>query len=183
MKPRSALLLAAAPAIAGVVLASLSPALAQTRKQPGKEAGTFQIGTFGDWGAYVSGKDRSKICYAMSQPKERSPKGLTRDPAYIFISSRAGDGAKHEFAVIMGYPLKPGASASATIGPASFVMLTKDKSAWLRNAAEENQMLDALRKGTAMVVKGTSAKGNDTIDRYSLSGAGQAIERMQRECP
>jgi len=183
MKPRSALLLAAAPAIAGVVLASLSPALAQTRKQPGKEAGTFQIGTFGDWGAYVSGKDRSKICYAMSQPKERSPKGLTRDPAYIFISSRAGDGAKHEFAVIMGYPLKPGASASATIGPAQFQMLTKDKSAWLKNAAEEPQLLDQMRKGATLIVKGISAKGNETTDNYSLSGLSQAIERVQKECP
>lgn len=166
-----------------VAVGAATPALAQRKAAAPKEGGTFQIATFGDWGAYVSGKDRSKVCYAMSQPKDRSPKGLTRDPAFVFISNRAGDGAKHEFAVIMGYPLKPSGAASAAVGAVNFTMLSKDKSAWLKNAAEENQMIDAIRKGSAMIIKGTSIKGNETTDRYSLTGAGQAIERMQKECP
>lgn len=178
MKPITPLILS------GLLVAGFAaPALAQAKKQSAKDSGTFQVATYGDWGTYVSGKDRGKVCYAMSQPKDRTPKGLQRDPAYLFISNRSGDGAKHEFSIIMGYPLKPGAAANATIGGSNFTMLTKDKSAWLKNAAEESQILDAIRKGSALVVKGTSIKGNDTTDRYSLSGAGQAIERMQKECP
>lgn len=165
-----------------VLLAVSAPhsAMAQAKKQAPKEGGTFLIQTFGDWGAYTSGKDKTKVCYAMSQPKERGPKGLTRDPAYVFISHRGA--GRYEMSVIMGYPLKPGVAASATIGADTYDLLTKDKSAWLKEEKEEKEMVESLRAGAAMIVKGTSAKGNETTDRYSLTGAGSAIDRMQKEC-
>lgn len=177
----------AASALAFAPTAALAQKKAAT-KQPAKEApagpaGTFLIATFGDWGAYTSGKDKAKVCYALSQPKERLPKGLNRDPAYVFISNRLGDGVRNEFSVIMGFPLKVGGAASVTVGSAAFQMLTKDKSAWLRNAAEEAQLIEAMKKGSALVIKAASIKGNETTDRYSLSGLGQAIERAQKECP
>ena len=163
---------------------AVAPALAQKKKvEAAGPAGTYLIATYGDWGAYTSGKDKSKVCYALSQPKERLPKGLNRDPAYVFIANRPGDGARNEFSIIAGYGMKPGSSASAAVGPANFQMLTKDKSAWLKNAAEEAQLLDAMKKGRDLVIKGTSAKGNETTDRYSLSGMAQAIDRAQKECP
>lgn len=168
---------------------AVTPALAQKKKKEEPKAaaqagtGTFQIDTFGDWGVYTSGKDKQKVCYALSQPKERLPKGLTRDPAYVFISNRPGDGARNEFSIIMGFALKPTGVATATVGTVSFQMLAKDKSAWLKNAAEESQLLDAMRKGKDLIVKGTSARGNETTDRYSLGGLGQAIDRAQKECP
>jgi invasion protein IalB len=163
-------------------------AAAQARKKNEAEtktaaSGTFLVATYGDWGAYVSGKDKTKVCYALSQPKERLPKGLNRDPAYMFISNRLGDGVRNEVSLIMGFPLKAGAAATATVGSASFQMLTKDKSAWLKNAAEEAQMIEAMKKGNALIVKASSLKGNETTDRYSLSGLAQAIERAQKECP
>ena len=177
------------PVLALTVLAlAASPALAQRKKEEPKAAatagtGTFQIATYGDWGVYTSGKDKQKVCYALSQPKDRLPKGLNRDPAYVFISNRPGDGARNEFSIIMGYPLKLNGIATAAVGTTTFQMLAKEKSAWLKNAAEESQLLEAMRKGKDLTVKGTSAKGNETTDRYSLSGLGQAIERAQKECP
>ena len=79
--------------------------------------------------------------------------------------------------------MKPGGPASAAVGNATFQMLTKDKSAWLRNAAEEAQLLDAMKKGKDLVIKSISGRGNETTDRYSLSGLSQALERTQKECP
>lgn len=177
MKARELALVAAA----GLLIAT--PALAQQKKKEAAPAGTFLIASYGDWGAYTSGKDKSKVCYALSQPKERLPKGLNRDPAYIFVTNRPGDGTRNEFSVIVGYGLKPGSPATAAVGNANFQMLTKDKSAWLRNAAEEAQLLDAMKKGRDLVIKGVSGKGNETSDRYSLSGLAQALERAQKECP
>lgn len=171
--------------VAGCVIALAGPAAAQQKKKEAVAgpAGTYLIASYGDWGAYTSGKDKTKVCYALSQPKERLPKGLNRDPAYIFVSNRPGDGTRNEFSVIVGYGLKPGSPSTATVGAANFQMLTKDKSAWLRNAAEEAQLLDAMRKGKDLVIKGMSGKGNETTDRYSLSGLAQALERAQKECP
>jgi invasion protein IalB len=178
MPIRLVLVLAASVAFA-------APGLAQAKKAAkpapaAKEGGTFEIGKFGDWGAYVSGKDKTKVCYAMSQPKDRAPKGLNRDPAFLFLSHRGA--GRSELAVIMGYPLKPGSLASATIGGDKYDLLTKDKSAWLKEEGEEKDMVASLRSGSALIVKGTSVKGNDTTDRYSLAGAGAAIDRMAKEC-
>lgn len=184
MNSKPLIVLAALFVAAAAVQAQAAPkkAAAKTEAKQGP-GGTYLVASYGDWGAYMAGSDRSKVCYALSQPKQRLPAGLTRDPAYVFISNRPGDGARNEFSVIMGYPLKPGGASSATVGGAQFQMLTKDKSAWLKNAAEEPQLLDVMRKGSTLVVKGISAKGNETTDNYSLSGLSQAIERVQKECP
>lgn len=144
---------------------------------------TFLVGTFGDWSAYTSGKDRAKVCYALSQPKDRKPAGLNRDPAYIFISNRMADGARNELSVIMGFPLKAGSEAQATLGRTTFALLTKETNAWLKNPAQESQMIDAMKRSGDLVVKATSLRGNDTTDRYSLRGLAQAIERIGKDCP
>lgn len=164
---------------------SAAPALAQrNRPEQGAQAsGNFLIVTYGDWGVFTTGKDKGKVCFALSQPKDRAPKGLNRDPAYFYVTNRIGDGARNEVSLLMGYPLKAGGPATIAVGGTTFQLQAKDKSAWLRNAAEEGQLVEAMKKAKDVVVKGTSAKGNETTDRYSLSGLGQAIERAQKECP
>ena len=57
------------------------------------------VGTFGDWGVYEAQSAKSKICYALAQPKQRTPASPKRDAAYIFISSRPGEGVRNEISV------------------------------------------------------------------------------------
>lgn len=142
------------------------------------------VGTYGDWGAYHSQAGKSKTCYALAQPKERLPKGLNRDPAYVFISTRPSEGVRGEISVIMGFPLKEGASeASADVGAAKFELIAKGENAWVKNAAEEAQLIEAMRKGSRLTVKAPSKKGNVTTDHYSLGGLAQALDRVARDCP
>src|SRR5690606_16974352 len=56
---------------------------AQAATGPG---GASLVSSHGDWGVYTAQTGRSKICYALSQPQERLPKNLNRDPAYLFVS-------------------------------------------------------------------------------------------------
>lgn len=169
-----------------LLIAALAPAEAQRKKEAAKsgqaDTGNYKIADYGDWDVLTSGKDKQKVCFALSKPKERLPKTLTRDPAYFYISNRSGDGARNEVSILMGYPLKPGGASTITVGAASFQMQTKDKTAWLKNAAEEGQLVEAMKKGKDIVVKGTSARGNETTDRYSLTGLAQAVDRAQKEC-
>jgi len=144
----------------------------------------LELGKYGDWGAYQTQSGKSKICYALAQPKDRQPTTLKRDPAYIFISHRPGEGVRGEVSVIMGFPLKEGANdASADVSGANFGLITKGTNAWVKNVAEETQMIDAMRKGSKLVVKAPSAKGNVTTDTYTLGGLAQALDRVQKECP
>ena len=141
------------------------------------------VGTFGDWGAYEAQGAKSKICYALAQPKERTPAALKRDQAYIFISSRPGEGVRNEVSVIMGLPLKEGSGdAKAEVGTTTFDLVTKGQNAWMKNAAQEGQLIDVMKKHGRLVVKAPGAKGALATDSYSLSGLGQALDRVAKDC-
>jgi hypothetical protein len=142
------------------------------------------VGTYADWGTYLSQGAKSKICYALGQPKDRSPSSLKRESAYVFISSRPGEGVRNEVSIIMGVPLKDGANGGkAQVGSASFELVAKGQNAFIKNAAEEGQFVESLRKrGSRLVIKIPTSKGAVVADTYSLSGVSQALDRVAKEC-
>ena len=72
--------------------------------------------------------------------------------------------------------------ATATIGAANYVMYTQNDGAWVKNAAEEAQMVEAMRKSSDLVVKSESARGTKSIDTFSLKGIGEALDKVAAEC-
>jgi hypothetical protein len=149
------------------------------------EAGKpVQVASFGDWGAFMAQQGgKKKTCYALAQPKERMPASLKRDPAYIFISSRPAENVHNEISIIMGFSMKDNGEAQADIGGTHFQLIAKGTNAWIKNPAEEAQFIETMKKGSKLVIKAASAKGNTTTDSYSLAGLSQALERVQKECP
>lgn len=193
---------------AGLALALAAPALAQQAKPaakpatPAKPAAAkpaaaaakpaapaaaqgqpVQIASFGDWGVYASDTQRGRVCYALSVPKERLPKGLSRDPGYLIVSSRPSEGIRNEISLITGFPTKDNADAEMVIGSTKYILVQKGSSAWLKNPAEDPAALETMKKASALTAKTTSKKGNATTDRYGLSGLGQALDRVKKECP
>jgi hypothetical protein len=61
-------------------------------------------------------------------------------------------------------------------------MYTQNDGAWIKNVADEARMLDALRKGSDLTVRGVSGRGTKSIDQYSLKGLSQALDRVAAEC-
>ncbi|WP_205790118.1 hypothetical protein [Microvirga makkahensis] len=167
----------AKPAAAAAAAAAAKPAQAATG--PG---GASLVSSHGDWGVYTAQTGRSKICYALSQPQERLPKNLNRDPAYLFVSFRPAENVKNEVALVLGFPAKENGPASASIGSASYDLVTKASNAWLKNPAEEGQAITSMARGQTMLVKTLSARGSSLTDRYSLSGFTKALEQARREC-
>ncbi len=157
------------------------PARAQS-KNPADQA--VLLGQFGDWGAYTASPGGKKICFALSKPTsaETEPAGRKRDPSYVFVSTRPAETVRNEVSVIVGYPQKAGVEASAVVGSATYAMYTENDGAWLKNAAEEAQMVDAMRKGADLVVKSVSQLGTKTTDAYSLKGLAQALDKVAEEC-
>ncbi len=142
------------------------------------------LGQYGDWGAYTAAPGGKKICFAIAKPTSEvtDPPNRPRNPIYMFITTRPADKVTNEVSIIIGYPFKPGSEASAQIGSTSFALYTQEDGAWIKNAAEETQMLDAMRSGDTAVIKGTSAKGTQTTDTYTLKGVSQALDRVAQEC-
>ena len=162
--------------------AASTAAVAQKKPDPSEQA--VLLGQFGDWGAYKATPGGKKVCFALSKPTSATtdPAGRNRDPGYAFVSTRPAEKVKNEVSVIVGYPQKPGHDASATIGSANYVMYTQNDGAWVKNAAEEAQMIEAMRKGSDLVIRSESARGTKTTDTYSLKGIAQALDKVAEEC-
>jgi invasion protein IalB len=178
----TSLLRTAVVMLAGFACAVSTAALAQKKPDPSEQA--VLLGQFGDWGAYKATPGGKKVCFALSKPTSAvtDPPGRNRDPAYAFVSTRPAEKVKNEISVIVGYPQKAGHDASAAIGSATYVMYTQNDGAWVKNAAEEAQMVEAMRKGSDLVIKSESARGTKTTDTYSLKGIAQALDKVAQEC-
>jgi len=181
----SASTVAAALAMA-LTLAPVPAALAQQPKATAA-AGEVQptlLGQYGDWGVYAASPGGAKVCFALAKPKttKTEPPARKRDPSYVFVSTRPAENVRNEVSVIIGYPFKTSSDATAEIGTAKFAMYTQNDGAWIKNVAEEARMVDAMRKGGDLTVKGTSGRGTSSTDQYSLKGLAQALDRVDQEC-
>jgi invasion protein IalB len=179
-------------AVAAVALAVPAAAQAPAKKpaapkQAAPAPGGAQpnlLGQYGDWGAYAAAAGSSRVCYALATPSSTrtTPPNRPRDAVYLFISTRPGENVHNEVSVIIGYQLKADSEVNVEIGNNKFVMYTKGDGAWISNAAEESRMVETMRKGADIVVTGTSARGTQSTDRYSLKGLSQALDRTAKEC-
>lgn len=142
------------------------------------------IGQFGTWGAYSAAPNGKKVCFALAKPSssKTNPPNRPRDPAYAFVSTRPAEKVNNEVSVMIGYALKPGSESSVEVGGAAFAMYTQGDGLWIKNAAEEERMVEAMRKSADLVVKGVSAKGTETTDTFSLKGLAQALDRISQDC-
>jgi hypothetical protein len=154
------------------------PAAAVTGSEP------TLIGQFGTWGAYSAAPNGKKVCFALAKPtsSKTNPPNRPRDPAYAFVSTRPAEKVTNEVSVMIGYPLKPGSESTLEVGGATYAMYTQGDGLWIKNAAEEGRMVDAMRKAADVVVKGVSTKGTETTDTFSLKGLSQALDRLAQDC-
>jgi len=142
------------------------------------------LGQYGDWGAYTASPGGKKICFAIAKPSssETNPPNRPRNPAYLFVSSRPADKVSNEVSVIIGYPFKPSTDATLAVGSNSFALYTQQDGAWIKDAAEETHLVEALRASQSAVVRGMSVKGTRSTDIFSLKGLAQALDRTDKDC-
>ncbi len=172
---------------AGAFGAAALPAQAAPAKPKPAAASSGQgpamlLETAGKWQAFSSQQGRSKVCYALSKAEARMPANLKDVEGLLFVSSRPGEGVRNEISFVMNFDLKEGVEHQAIIGNERFALVAKGQNMWLKNPAEEPRMLDALRRGSGLEVKGTSKRGNPTSDKYSLAGISQIVKRAEEAC-
>jgi invasion associated locus B (IalB) protein len=168
--------------------AAAKPAVAKPEAKPAAAvAGGAEptlIGQFGTWGAYTAAPNGKKVCFALAKPSssKTNPPNRPRDPAYAFVSTRPAEKVSNEVSVMIGYAIKPGSESTLEVGGASYAMYTQGDGLWIKNAAEEERMVEAMRKAADATVKGVSAKGTETTDTFSLKGLAQALDRLAQDC-
>jgi hypothetical protein len=166
---------------------SAKPEAAKPETRPAAAAGGAEptlVGQFGTWGAYTAMPNGKKVCFALAKPSssKSNPPNRPRDPAYAFVSTRPAEKVTNEVSIMIGYALKPGSESTLEVGGATYAMYTQGDGLWIKNAAEEERMVEAMRKSGDVVVKGVSAKGTETTDTFSLKGLAQALDRLGQDC-
>ena len=174
MKIRSTLFTAllCAAAVAATLTLTDTPAEAQEAKL---------IGRFGDWEAYTRGGKNDRFCYIVSKPKEASLRSKRGD-IFLLIWHRP---AKEEFDVVQvdaGYPFQKESEVELKIGGDEWQLFTRDGNAWTYRGDDDANIVQAMRKGSRLTVKGVSSRNNPTTDSYSLKGVTAAHRAMNKAC-
>lgn len=162
------------PATALLLSAYCGPAAAQSAKVVNK---------FNDWTLYAHEAAQAKVCFSLAPPRSSEPAAARRDPVYFYVSAWPKEGVKSEVSVKIGYPFKKGTNVTVTVGTTAFKLFTKDDKAFVGDPGDELKLLDAMKKGSSMVVEGVSERGTVTKDTYSLAGLGQALQSLATACP
>ena len=141
------------------------------------------LGEYDDWAAYSFQDSSGLTCYMSSTPKKEEGKYTKRGDIYTVITHRPAD---KSFAVVninAGYTYKPDTKIIIKIGDKSFDKLfTSGDKAWATSDKTDKEIVDAMIKGSRMIVHGTSSKGTQTKDTYSLKGFSQAYKAISSKC-
>jgi invasion protein IalB len=140
------------------------------------------LGESGDWAAYAFKAKGGKVCYVVSQPKGSAPKNAKRDPVFFLITHRPGQSVRNEVSTIIGYPFKKDVNVDVKIDEANFILFTNGDGAWADTKDKDKKVVAAMKRGKAMSVKGTSERGTETVDTYSLKGISGALDKIDAAC-
>ncbi|MBA5778568.1 hypothetical protein H2509_15675 [Stappia sp. F7233] len=140
------------------------------------------ISQFKDWAAYSYGGAKGKVCYALSKPTEMKPSDRNHGDVFFFVSNRPGEGVANEPMVMVGYPFKEGSAVTIDIDGKKFSLFTKGDGAWVENAAQERELVGAMKAGREMLISAVSGRNTETSYKYSLSGVTAAIDAADKAC-
>lgn len=138
-----------------------------------------RIQQFKAWGAYSYQSGGGTVCYVLAVPTTKEPAKVDHGDIFFIVSQRPGQNISYEPQAMMGYALKESSKVNVVIDNKTFVMFTKERAAWVENAAEEPALVMAMKTGKAMTVNATSRKGTPTSYSYSLAGISAALKQIE----
>jgi hypothetical protein len=140
------------------------------------------LGRFRDWEAYTADEKGSKICYALTSPKESKGNYSRRDPVFLMVTRRPADNVFDEVSAIAGYTYQKNSKPTLSIGSNRFIADAVSDVAWPQ-VKDGQTLLSRMTAGTAIELKGTSSRGTLTKDIFSLRGFTAALNAVANACP
>lgn len=146
-----------------------------------------EIGTFGDWKAYVTFEKNKKVCYMVSLPKKQEGDFKKRGKVYAMITHRPALKSFNVVSFHAGYkfPKNSKVTLSIQIGKhkKEFGLFTDNETAWAISDADDQDITKSLTKvGEKLIIEGVSSKGTKTKDTYSLKGSMLAYKAICEAC-
>ena len=141
------------------------------------------LGEYGDWVAYYYRDSAGPVCYMASTPKKDEGKYTKRGDIYAVVTHRPNEKSFDVVNFNAGYTYKSGTKVIVKIGAKTFENLfTSGDKAWATSEKTDKEIVSAMKRGSRMVVHGTSSRGTKTKDTYSLSGFSSAYRAISNKC-
>jgi len=140
------------------------------------------IDNYGDWSAFGGASGGERTCYAASLPKQEAGKYDKRGNTYVMVVHRPKSGEVGVVTVRAGYTYKKGSKVRFTVDGKTVQMFTNVDHAWAFDDKADNQLVRMMRAGRELVVEGTSWRGTDTKDTYSLKGFTASYKAISKKC-
>lgn len=161
-------------AAASIILCSLPP--------PALAEGMTHVETFGDWQVLADSKSPHAFCFVTSQPKSGEPQSAAGTTHRAYISAWPKDGIKGEVSFLVGVRTKKQSEGIAKINANGYRLFGSGDRVFVKDSTQELKLVEAMKKGDSLSVEITSDSGTTLSDKYSLSGIGQALQKMQQTC-
>lgn len=140
------------------------------------------IGEYGDWLAYYYRDNAGPVCYMASTPKKDEGKYTKRGDIYVVVTHRPNEKSYDVVNVNAGYDYKPNSETEIKVGTKTFKLFVSGDKAWTMSAKDDKDIVEAMKRGSRMIINGTSFKGTKTKDTYSLNGFTSAYKAISNKC-
>jgi hypothetical protein len=145
-------------------------------------AQTRNVSKFGDWTVYAHDEASGRICFASTPPRASDPPQDTGFKPLLYVSSWPREGVRAEVSVKTAAPLKPGGVGTIIVDKASFKLSGNGDRAYVLDSTEELKLLEAMKKGSSVIVVAQTEQGVVAKDTYSLAGITQALQAITAAC-
>lgn len=149
---------------------------------PSNAAEPKLLGTFKDWDAFALGSGPQKQCYMVSMPKKSTPAGVRHGKVYVMVTHKPARRVVGEVNILAGYTFLRDSTVSASTGRATEKMFTSGQEAWAYDPAGDRRLVAAMKRGSNLTVRGTSARSTKTTYSFSLLGFTAAYNRITKAC-
>ncbi len=140
------------------------------------------IDIFKDWQALTLVENGNKICYMANWPKKEEGKYTRRGETYTLVTHLPAEKSYGVVSITAGYQYKKGSEVEVVIGKKKFKLFTEGDTAWAADDATDRALVAAMKRGSAMIVRGVSIRGTRTKDTYSLMGFTAAYKAISKAC-
>jgi len=143
---------------------------------------TGLIDIFGNWSAFAVKQEGKSVCYLGSEPLKSAGTYSKRGDVLFLVTHRPADKAIGVINFQTGYAFKTGTDAKLIIGEVTYSLFIDGEDAWALDSKTDKAIVQAMIKGSKMVLKGTSARGTQTTDTFSLKGFTAAYKAASKAC-
>lgn len=146
------------------------------------QAAPKSVATYKDWIVYTQDLGGDTVCYAVSEPTDKSPRSVKHGDVFFLVATWKSGVATNQPNFVTGYDLRDTPEPVLRVGSDKWDMYVSDREAFIEKDSDEKRLIRAMKRGSNMRLSAVSQRGTATNYSFSLLGISAALDRASKEC-